>query len=75
MNLILDYKKFYFGIFQREEQETLEEYFKRILRPFSERGTRCGLIFMPTSTDLPEWYENPQKVLDLWYSLQDKMIK
>lgn len=75
MNLILDYKKFYFGIFNRKEEETLEEYFKRILKPFSERGTRTGLIFMPSSSDLPEWYESPERVLDLWYSLQDKMIK
>lgn len=75
MNLILEYKKFYFGNFPREEGESLEDYFKRILRPFSERGTRCGIIFMPFSGDLPEWKENPQKVLDLWYSLQDKLIK
>lgn len=75
MNLILDYKKFYFGIFNRKEEEKLEDYFERILKPFSERGVRTGLIFMPSSSDLPEWYESPERVLDLWYSLQDKMIK
>lgn len=74
MNLILDYKKFYFGNFPRKEEESLEDYFRRILRPFSERKTRKGLIFMLSDSDLPEWDESPEKVLDLWYSLQDRMI-
>ncbi len=74
MNLILDHKKFYFGNFPRKEEESLEDYFKRILRPFSERGTRSGMIFMPFIEDLPEWRETPEKVLELWYSLQDKLI-
>ncbi len=75
IHLILDYQKFYFGNFPREKGESLEDYFRRILRPFTERGTRRGIIFTPLSDDLPEGERYPEKVLDLWYSLQDELIK
>jgi hypothetical protein len=71
MNLILDKGKFYVGGFPRFQEETLKDYFERILSPLKERGTRKGLIFMPSGDDLPEWQE-PERIVELWYLLQDK---
>ncbi|HEY3418878.1 MAG TPA: hypothetical protein VGM23_18545 [Armatimonadota bacterium] len=63
---LIEAGKCYLGILPREEDETLEAYFRRVIGYTG--GTRKGLIFTPRLT--AEEVTDPRRVIDLWRSLQ-----
>ena len=67
MEKILGKGKFYYGGWPRREGESTESHFKRILGPLG--GRKRGLILNYGLTS--EERENPNKVMELWHSLQD----
>jgi uroporphyrinogen-III decarboxylase len=62
------YNKFYFGLINRLPDESLQDYFRRVLKPVKE--SRRGLIFVPDLQE--EERSNPQDVIDLWHRLHDE---
>ncbi|HEX2949529.1 MAG TPA: hypothetical protein VHV83_08190, partial [Armatimonadota bacterium] len=63
---LIEAGKCYAGSIPRRDEESLTDYFRRIIGYTG--GTRKGLIFSPSL--LPEESAEPQRVVDLWRSLQ-----
>jgi len=66
MQKILYKNKTYYGYWPREEGEDLKSYFKRMLTPLE--GEKRGLILSYTLRK--EEQEKPERVIELWHSLQ-----
>jgi hypothetical protein len=67
MQKILYKNKTYYGYWPREEGEDLKSYFKRMLTPLE--GEKRGLILNYTLRK--EEQEKPERVIELWHSLQN----
>jgi len=63
---LIEEGKFYFGNPPRQEDETLEAYFHRVIGYTG--GAKKGLIFVPELRD--DEPKAPARVLDLWRALQ-----
>ena len=66
MKTVLEKGKTYFGGWPKRQEENTETYFKRILKPL--KGEKRGLVlnYNPNKKEK----KNPQKVMELWHSLQ-----
>jgi len=69
MREVLDNGKLYFGSWVREEGESLEDYFRRVLTPLE--GEKRGLIFQPSGIEV-ENEDEGKRIMELWHSLQNK---
>ena len=62
--------KFYFGCWPRGKNESLEQYFRKVIKALE--GEKRSLIFVPVI------YENDpvekKMIIDLWHSLQEKFL-
>lgn len=62
--------KVYYGGLHRQDNETLEDHFRRLLSALD--GKRFGLVLSAKLTD--EEKAEPQGVIDLYHRLQDQML-
>lgn len=67
MPKVIEKGKFYYGGFYRKENESIRDYFERILKPL--KGKKKGLIFIPRGANM--WQEGPEECMKLWHSLQE----
>lgn len=62
--------KFYFGNWPRGKEETLEEYFRKVITAL--KGEKRSLIFIPIIYEGDP--SDRKKIVDLWHSLQEKLL-
>ncbi|MCM8817536.1 MAG: hypothetical protein NC913_08540 [Candidatus Omnitrophica bacterium] len=65
MKTIAKHKKTYFGTVKRLEEETLTDYFSRVLEPLERKS---NLMFVPQLKN----DEDPGQVIEIWHNIQDK---
>ena len=65
MRKFLSLGKFYFGNWKRKDEESLHNYFVRIISSLEEKK---GLIFLLDKTNLQE--DNPLFAIELWHQIQ-----
>jgi hypothetical protein len=65
MEMVLDKGKAYYGWWPREEGQTTDAYFSRLLAPIA--GEKRGLVLTYNLTEAEQ--REPRRVMDLWHSL------
>ena len=65
MEMVLDKGKVYYGSWPRQEGETTDAYFSRLLAPLA--GEKRGLVLTYGLTEAEQ--REPRRVMDLWHSL------
>ena len=68
MKMLLEKGKVYYGSWPKQEGESTESYFKRVLEPLE--GKKRGLVLAYDLTEQEQ--KNPQAVMELWHSLQEE---
>jgi hypothetical protein len=65
MEMVLDKGKAYYGGWPRQEGQTTDAYFSRLLAPLA--GEKRGLVLTYNLTEAEQ--REPRRVMDLWHSL------
>lgn len=66
---ILSHNKFFLGAPFKSSDQSIEEYFTKVLKPYSKKK---GLIFTPRGERLD--FSNPKNIINIWNETQKKII-